>query len=202
VSKTCSSLVNVAVGGPQAVGKSSALRALAQLRPEFDMIFFGEQLPSDFLDYSQAQKDHIRTRVAKGIASKMARGESVTVIDMHYLDLREPNPRVQRAGFLSCFNLLVFFNAPPEVLLVRRVADTSRPDRPMALASVRKEVDAHLEYFKELASHGTEAILIDCQRQPIEVAKELARHIDRLLSRGPEDTAVAPKMANWTSADQ
>lgn len=178
MSKAFSSCANVAVGGPQAVGKTSALRALAQLRPEFDMIFFGEQLPDDFQDHTRAEKEHIRARAARRIASKLARRESVTVVDLHYIDLREPNPKIQQAEFLSCFDLMVFLNVSPEVLLERRTRDTIRKDRPMTLAHTRKDLGAHLKFFNELVRDGMAAALIESQGQPLDVAKELARHID------------------------
>ena len=183
MSKAPSRFVNVAVGGPQAVGKTSALLALAQLRPEFDVIFFGEQLPDDFLDRTQAEKELARAMVTRRIASKLARRESVTVVDLHYLEIREPNPKIQPADFLSCFDLLVFLKAPPEALLRRRTTDTTRNDRPMMLSDLRKDLDVHFKYFNQLVSDGIEAVLIDCQGQPLDIVKELTWHIDQACER-------------------
>jgi adenylate kinase len=181
VSKDFTSFLNVAVGGPQATGKSSVLRIVSQQCPEFEVIFFGEQLPVDFLALAPSEIERIRAEVARRIASKLARRDSVKIVDLHYLDLREPNPKIQPADFLSCFDLLVFLTAPPEVLLERRMADTTRNDRPMTLADVRRDVKAHLEYHDELVNVGMNAALMDCQAQPLDVVTELLRRIDSAM---------------------
>lgn len=181
MSKDFSNFLNVAVGGPQATGKSSVLRIVSQQRPEFEVMFFGEQLPDDFLALAPSEIERIRAGIARRIASTLARRDSVKIVDLHYLDLREPNPRIQPAGFLSCFDLLVFLTAPPEVLLERRMADTTRNDRPMTLADVRRDVEAHLEYYDELVDVGMNVTLIDCQAQPVDVAIELLRRIDTAM---------------------
>ncbi len=181
MSKDFSRFLNVAVGGPQATGKSSVLRIVSQQRPEFEVIFFGEQLPADFLALAPSEIERIRAEVARRIASKLARRDSVKIVDLHYLDLREPNPKIQPADFLSCFDLLVFLTAPPEALLERRMADTTRNDRPMTLANVRRDVEAHLEYHDELLDVGMNTTLIDCQAQPLDVAMELLRRIDAAM---------------------
>jgi|SRR5215216_3776145 len=182
ISKDFSSVVNVAVGGPQATGKSSALRIVSQQRPEFDVIFFGEQLPNDFLALAPSEIQRLRARVARRIASKLAHRDSVKIVDLHYLDLREANPKIQPADFLSCFDLLVFLTARPEVLLERRMADTTRNDRSITLTDIKADVDAHLEYHDELVDVGMNAILIDCQAQPLDVALELLRRIDAAVT--------------------
>jgi hypothetical protein len=181
VSKDFSSFLNVAVGGPQATGKSSLLRIVSQQRPEFEVIFFGEHLPDDFLALAPSEKGRIRGGVARRIASKLVRRDSVKIVDLHYLDLREPNPKIQPADFLSYFDLLVFLMAPPEVLLERRMADTTRNDRPMTLADVGEDVEAHLEYHVELVDVGMNATLMDCQAQPLDVAMELLRRIEAAI---------------------
>ena len=181
VSKDFSSFLNVAVGGPQATGKSSVLRIVSQQRPEFEMIFFGEQLQDDFLVLAPSEKERIRAGVTRRIASNLARRDSVKIVDLHYLDLREPNPKIQPVHFLSCFDLLVFLTAPPKVLLERRMADTTRNDRPMTLADVRGDVEAHLEYHDELVNVGMNATLMNCQAQPLDIAMELLRRIDAAM---------------------
>ena len=179
VSNAPSRILNVAVGGPQAVGKTSTLRIISRLRPDIDILFFGEQLPATFQEESPAEKDRVRTEVAGHIASKLTRRERVTLVDLHYLDLREPNPRIQHPEFLVYFDLLVFLSVSPEALWKRRAGDTGRSNRPMQVAHVEREVDAHLRYFDELVSHGVNATLIDCQSQALEVAKKLLRQVDR-----------------------
>ena len=60
MSNDFSTFLNVAVGGPPATGKSSVLRIVSQQRPEFEVIFFGEQLPDDFLALAQSEKERLR----------------------------------------------------------------------------------------------------------------------------------------------
>ncbi|MFI0796046.1 AAA family ATPase [Micromonospora rubida] len=184
--------MNVAVGGPQGVGKSSALRVLAGVRPDFDVVFFGDQMPDDFRDLRPADKQRIRAEVTDRIAARLARRARTTVVDLHYLDLREPDSSIQPADFLDHFDLLVFLLVPPETLLERRLADTSRADRPTTLPELRRDVDAHVASCDRLSSAGLPAVLIDCQGDPIGVAGQLLRHIDA----GPSDFGLTLSAPN------
>lgn len=181
MSKVSSKFLNVAVGGPQATGKSSVLRIVSQQRPEFEAIFFGEQLPDDFPALAPSEIVRIRADVTKRIATTLALRDSVKIVDLHYLDLRESNSKIQPPDFLSCFDLLVFLTAPPQVLLERRMADTTRKERPMTLADLTEDVEAHLKYRNELVLSGMNTILMDCQPHPLEVSTELLRRIDSYM---------------------
>ena len=119
MSNYTSGFLNIAVGGPQGSGKSSVLRLVSQHHPEFEVMHFGDELPGEWLSLTPDQKKRIRAEVTKRISSNLARRDSVKIVDLHYLDLREHNPRIQTIDFLSCFDLLVFLTAPPEVLLHR-----------------------------------------------------------------------------------
>jgi len=178
VSKDFPGFLNIAVGGPQAVGKSSVLRIVSQQHPEFEVTFSGEELPADFLALAPSEKERIRTDVTRRITSSLARRDSVKIVDLHYLDFREANPRIQPTDFLSCFDLLVFLTAPPEVILKRRMADRNRMDRPTELGEVKREVEAHLEYRNTLVDAGRNTALIDCQPQLEDVAMKLMNLID------------------------
>lgn len=171
-------VAKIAVGGPQATGKTTVLRVLKQLRPDFEVIFFGEQLPDDFAGLAQHEQERHRARVTSDISAQLGRDLAVTLVDLHYLDLRESEPRLQAPEFLGRFDLLVFLTAAPEVLLARRLADTKRSDRPSTLAALTRDVEAHLAYYEELAATGHAAILIDCHQPPDAVARDVLRSID------------------------
>jgi thymidylate kinase len=176
-------MINVAVGGPQGVGKSSAVRVLALLRPELRVVFFGDQLPDDFRSRSPQEKAALRARVAEQVLSRLASGGPATVVDLHYIDPREADPKIQRMGFLSHFDLLVFLTVPPEVLRERRAADRRRTDRSLIAAELGQDVRAHLDYFGELVAAGFEAVLVDCQGPPAEIARKLLDRIDTIRGR-------------------
>ncbi|MBO3741525.1 AAA family ATPase [Actinoplanes flavus] len=176
-------MINVAVGGPQGVGKSSALRQLALLRPEFRVMFFGDQLPDDFRSRSPQDKAALRAQVTERFLARMASGGPATVVDLHYVDPREADPKIQRMEFLSHFDLLVFLTVPLEVLRERRAADRSRTDRSLVAAELGQDVRAHLDYFGELVAAGFRAVLVDCQEPPTEIARKLLDRIDTIRGR-------------------
>ena len=175
-------VVTVALGGPQAVGKSSTLRALTALRPDIAVIFLGEQFAADFADQSPAERARIRAQVTARVAPRLARRDTVTIVDLHYLDLREPDPRIQDAALLARFDLLAFLTLPPEALLERRHSDADRADRPAGLAEAVRDIDAHLAYARELANRNVATVLLDGRHRPTQVARQLLQHIETAQS--------------------
>lgn len=173
-----SPFLNIAIGGPQASGKSSVLRAISQQRPEFDVIYFGEQLPEEFADLDLNLRTQMREKVTGEIASSLMQRDSFKIVDLHYLDLREANPRIQPSQFLSCFDMLIFLELPSQILLDRRMADTGRRDRQMRIADIDTEVDAHSKYREELTKLGFNVVRIDAHEAPLDVANKLLRSID------------------------
>jgi adenylate kinase len=116
--------LNVAVGGPQGVGKSTVLRLLARQHPEYNMISVGDQFPADFSSLSAPDRARVRAQASELLSSRLLADRGVVLlVDLHYLDLREPDPRVQPPEILAQFNLQVLLVAPVEVLLARRMSE-------------------------------------------------------------------------------
>ena len=55
----------------------------------------------------------------------------------------------------------------------------------MKLADVKREVEAHLEYHDTLMYAGKNTALIDCHRQPLDVAMTLLHQIETDLQLKP-----------------
>jgi adenylate kinase len=171
--------LNVAVGGPQGVGKSTVLRLLARQRLDYEAISVGDQFPADFRSLSAAGRARVRAQASERLSSRLvANRDAVLLVDLHYLDLREPDPRVQPPEVLALFNLHVLLVAPAEILLARRRSDPSRADRSVSVADAERDVSAHVEYFGQATELGPNSLILDSREGPLEVAGELQRHID------------------------
>jgi len=176
--------LNVAIGGPQGVGKSTVLRMLASGRPDFETISVGDQFPADFRALSDVERALVRHEASDRLSTRLrANQDRVLLVDLHYLDLRETVPRIQRSDILDLFDLHVLLSLPANVLLARRTSDPSREDRSVSIVDAERDLAAHLRYFRDRAINGQESLVLDCQKGPEEVAEELQRHIDAGLTR-------------------
>ena len=174
--------LNVAVGGPQGVGKSTVLRLLARRHPGYEVISVGDQFPAGFRSLSAADRARVRAQARERLSSRLlANHDVVLLVDLHYLDLRESDPRVQPPEILAQFNLHVLLVAPADALLTRRTSDPSRADRSVSMADAERDVSAHVEYFGQETAFGPDSLVLDCREGPLEVAGELQRHIDAWL---------------------
>ncbi|MES4889612.1 hypothetical protein [Streptomyces sp. NPDC096012] len=177
--------LSVAIGGPQGIGKSTALRLLADRRPDYETLSVGDRFPPDFRSLPAADRARIRARASDRLESRLlANRDTVVIVDLHYLDLREVDPRIQRPEVLARFDLHVLLVAPADVLLARRTCDSSRADRPVSIAEAERDVSAHVEYFGRDPALGPDKLVLDCQKSPLEVAQELHRHITVRLDAG------------------
>jgi adenylate kinase len=177
--------LNVAIGGPQGVGKSTVLRLLADQHPDYDAISVGDQFPPDLRSLPATARARVRARASERLESRLlANRDAVVIVDLHYLDVREADPRVQRPELLAQFDLHVLLVAPADVLLVRRTSDPSRADRSVSIADAERDVSAHVEYFGQESALGPDALVLDCREGPLEVARELQRHIADRLDAG------------------
>lgn len=174
--------LNVAVGGPQGVGKSTVLRLLARQHLDYEAISVGDQFPADFRSLSAVDRARVRAQASERLSSRLlANRDAVLLVDLHYLDLRESDPRVQPPEILAQFNLHVLLIAPADVLLARRMSDPGRADRSVSIADAERDVSAHVEYFGRETALGSNSLVLDCREGPLEVAGELRRHIDARL---------------------
>ncbi|MFG2602333.1 hypothetical protein ACGFT2_02025 [Streptomyces sp. NPDC048514] len=177
--------LSVAIGGPQGIGKSTALRLLADRHPDYETISVGDRFPADFRSLPAADRARVRAGAGARLESRLlANRDGVVVVDLHYLDLREADPRVQRPEVLARFDLHVLLVAPADVLLARRTSDPGRTDRPVSLADAERDVAAHIEYFGREPALGPDALVLDCRPGPLEVARELHHHIAARLDAG------------------
>ena len=178
--------LSVAIGGPQGAGKSTVLRLLADQHPDYVSISVGDQFPPGFRSLPVTARARVRARACEWLGSQLlANRKAVVIVDLHYLDLRESDPRVQPSKLLAQFDLHVLLVVPADVLLVRRISDSSRADRLVSLADAERDVRAHLEYFGQESTPGPDALVLDCREGPVEVARELQRHIDDRLDARP-----------------
>jgi adenylate kinase len=189
--------LSVAFGGPQGVGKSTVLRLLANQHPDYDAISVGDQFPPDFRSLPAPTRAQVRAQASERLESRLlANRDVVVIVDLHYLDLREADPRIQRPELLAQFDLHVLLVAPADVLLARRASDSSRADRSVSIADAERDVYAHIKYFGQESALGPDALVLDCRKGPLEVLRELERHIDdRLDALRPQFPLIAPEQA-------
>lgn len=174
--------LNVAVGGPQGVGKSTVLRLLARQHLDYEAISVGDQFPADFRSLSAVDKVRVRAQASDRLSSRLlANRDAVLLVDLHYLDLREADPHIQPRDILALFNLHVLLIAPADVLLARRTSDPGRADRSVSIADAERDMSAHVEYFGRETALGSNSLVLDCRERPLEVARELQRHIEARL---------------------
>lgn len=173
---------HVAVGGPQGVGKSTAVRLLAGRCPTLDVLSIGEEFPDDFASLPPAGRRRVRADISERVAARLAAADGVVVADLHYLDHREPEPRLQPPELLAHFGLRIVLSAPPEVLLARRASDPTRADRSLALVDVRRDLLAHLRYAEHELGQDGRALVLDCGDDPDAVAKRLKDTIERWVA--------------------
>lgn len=172
--------LKVAIGGPQGVGKSTLVSLVRSRQPDYLPFFVGEEFPPDFASRTHAERDLVRLEVGRRLETYMhANADRVLLVDLHYLDLRESDPRVQRPEILDLFDLHVLLTLTPELLAERRARDGTRMDRHRSLEAARRDVTAHLEYFHERKSGAAEWIVLDCAQEPGRLADELERNVDR-----------------------
>lgn len=176
--------LNVAIGGPQGVGKSTVLRLLASGRPDYEAISVGDQFPADFRTLSDAERARVRYVASERLATRLvANRDGILLVDLHYLDLREADPRIQRLDVLGLFDLHVLLSLSVELLVGRRRADPSRRDRLVSAIDAERDLAAHLKYFRDEIALDWDSLVLDCRETPRHVADELERYVDAALTR-------------------
>lgn len=182
--------LNVAIGGPQGVGKSTALRALARQRSDLRVISVGDRLPNGFRRMKERDRKRIRAGATNELCSELAQGDGITVVDLHYLDLAEPEPRIQPPALLALIELRIVLLVTPEVLCDRRREDPIRSDRSLDIADARSDVEAHLAYASDELGRDGVVVLIDAAPTADVVASQLGGHIDRWLAMSEPDSVI------------
>lgn len=176
--------LNVAVGGPQGIGKSTTLRFLARHRPDVRILSAGDRFPGGFRSMERSERDRIRAQVTSDLCEELAAGRGVTVVDLHFLDRAEPGLRIQPPALLALLDVRLVLVAPPEVLHARRRDDQERLDRSVDLAEARRDVEAHLAYVANERSPTGPVLLVDATSSPGSIAAAIGDHIDRWLRPG------------------
>lgn len=168
--------LNVAVGGPQGVGKSTVLRLLRDQWPAVEVVSIGDQLPPDFKQLSATDRARARLQAGNVVLDRMTRqAGGVLLVDLHYLDMDEVDPRIQSSKFLERFSHHVLLIASPAAIESRRRSDTQRSNRSFDYRKIQRDVEAHTEYFR-LAMFPRSTV-IDCERPPEAIAAAIVAFV-------------------------